>query len=345
MAPEIGKNFTDLIEELKIDAPSYSVFYAIYLAEKISRRHNRRNQESESFDQRGIRFRPYEYYVFPSRDIRSFDHQDGQMTFVLNFLGLYGIDSPLPRVFHEQVALQQSIHGPGNVPLQNFLDIFSNRFYWLYYQAWKKYRYYLQLSGDPNNKIVQRIFTFIGQPDEIRLGEKSISRYKLLQLSGILTQRVRNKLGLQILLHEFFPHKKICIKEFIPKRVTLDMNPQLGRHNGGNPFQLDGHSRLGRTQVDYMGRILIEIGPLDFDEYISFVPENRKAVILKLLLDLYLNDGLEYDIKFLIKSETVGKISWQDKRLQLGISLWLGRPPQECVEVYYTHERFTNHVF
>lgn len=345
MAPEIGENFTRLIEELKIDAPSYNVFYAIYLAEKISRRLYPRDQESESSDQRGIRFRPYEYYVFPSRDIRSFDHQDDLMIFVLNFLGLYGIDSPLPRVFHEQVALQQSIHGPGKVPLQNFLDIFNNRFYWLYYQGWKKYRYYLQLSDDPHNKIVQRIFTFIGQPDLIRLRERSISRYKLLQLSGILTQRVRNKMGLQILLHEFFPGKKISIKEFIPKTVTLDMTPQLGRPSDGNPFQLDGHTRLGRTQVDCMGRILIEIGPLDFDEYLTFVPGNRKAVLLKLLLGLYLNDGLEYDIKFFIKSETVGKVSWQDKRLQLGISLWLGRPPQECVEVYYSYERLTNHDF
>ena len=342
MAPENGENFTRLIEELKINSPSYNVFYAIYLAEKISRRLNRRNQEFENFAQKGIQFRPYEYYVFPSRDIRSFDYQDGQMTFVLNFLGLYGIDSPLPRVFHEQVALQQSIHGPGKVPLQNFLDIFSNRFYWLYYQAWKKYRYYLQLSDDPNNKIVQMIFTFIGQPDERRLRESSISRYKLLHLSGILTQKVRNKVGLEILLHEFFPQKKIYIKEFIPKRVTLDMTPQLGRHNGENPFQLNGNSRLGRTQVDCMGRILIEIGPIDFDEYLSFVPGNRKAVLLKLLLGLYLNDGLEYDIKFLIKSDTVGKVGWQDKRIQLGISLWLGRPPQECVEVNYSYERLTS---
>jgi type VI secretion system protein ImpH len=345
MATEIGENFTRLIEELKINAPSYNVFYAVYLAEKISKRLNRSEQESVGFDQRGMRFRPYEHYVFPSRDIRFFDYQDGLMIFVLNFLGLYGIDSPLPRAFHEQVALQQSIHGPGNVPLQNFLDIFNNRFYWLYYQSWKKYRYFLQLSDDPNNKMVQRIFTFIGQPGPSRPQEGLLSRYKLLQLSGVLTQRVRNKLGLEILLREFFPHHKINIKEFIPKRVTLDQPPQLGRRNGEDSFRLDGQSRLGRTQVDCMGRIRIEIGPIGFDEYLSFVPGNRKALLLQLLLGLYLNDGLEYDIKFLIRSETVGLISWQDKRLQLGISLWLGRPPQECVEVDFTYERLKSDVF
>lgn len=341
MAAQIGESFARLIEELKANAPSFNVFYAIYLAEKIRKRLRANGQQPEDFDQNGIRFRPHEFYVFPSKDIRSFDFHEGQMTFVLNFLGLYGIDSPLPRAFHEQVALQQTIHGPGKVPLQNFLDIFSNRFYWLYYQAWKKYRYFLQLSDDPHNKIVERVFTFIGRPDQPLLRESSISRYKLLQLSGVLTQRVRNKLGLEILLHEFFPGKNFRIEEFVPKRVALDTTSRLGCPSEGLTFRLDGLCRLGSTQVDCLGTILIEIGPIDFDEYLSFVPGNRKAVILKLLLGLYLNDGLEYDIKFLIRSETIGKVSWQDERVRLGISLWLGRPTRECVEVSYPYERFT----
>ncbi|MFX0209887.1 MAG: type VI secretion system baseplate subunit TssG, partial [Candidatus Hodarchaeota archaeon] len=165
MASEIGKSFARLIKDLETNAPGYNVFYAIYLAEILSKEIHP-DRDISKLDQKGLEFRPYEYYVFPSKDICSFDCKDGIMTFVLSFLGLYGVDSPLPRCYHEEVAVQQSIQGPGNVPIQNFLDIFNTRFYWLYYQAWKKYRYYLQLGHDPNNRTVQRVFSFAGPVDQ-----------------------------------------------------------------------------------------------------------------------------------------------------------------------------------
>jgi type VI secretion system protein ImpH len=134
MATENRENLDRLIEDLEKRAPEYNVFQAIFLAERISKKIHPDRDESQ-FDQKGMRFRPYEYYVFPPKDIRAFSYEDGILTFILNFMGLYGINSPLPRCYHEQVAVQQTVHGPGQVPLQNFLDIFNTRFYWLYYQA------------------------------------------------------------------------------------------------------------------------------------------------------------------------------------------------------------------
>lgn len=96
--------------------------------------------------------------------------------------------------------------------------------------------------------------------------------------------------------------------------------------------------------LDCMGRICIEIGPIDFEEYLEFTPESKNAALLKDLLNLYINDGLEYDIKFILKSESIGRVPWNDCRLKLGLSLWLGRSKQESVEAYYTHERFVGTI-
>jgi len=339
MASKIGKSFTSLIKDLERNAPEYSVFYAIFLAETLSKEIHP-DRDISKLDQKGLEFRPYEYYVFPAKDIYSFDYKDGIMTFVLTFLGLYGIDSPLPRCFHEEVAVQQNIRGPGNVPIQNFLDIFNTRFYWLYYQAWKKYRYYLQLSHDPNNRTVQRVFSFAGQVDQVSKKQPRISRFKLLQLSGILSHRIRNKMGLKILLGEFFPKIKIQIREFIPHRVKLTELPKVGSQNRENSFQLSKSSILGGSMLDYMGRICVEVGPIDFDEYLEFTPEGQDAALLRELLSLYISDGLEYDVKFILKSESIGTVPWNDRRLKLGLSLWLGRPQQGNIEVYYTYERY-----
>lgn len=327
------------MEDLQKNASTYSVFYAIFLCERLSKKlYPERNEEK--FDQKGLRFRPYENYIYPPSNIRSFDYQDGEMFFVINFLGLYGVNSPLPRCYHEQVAVQQYVHGPGEVPLQNFLDIFNNRYYWLYYQSWKKYRYYLQLSDDPGNKTMQRVFSFIGLGPHAKKEELSLPRFKLLQLSGILSNRIRSKPGLLILLKEFFPGIPFQLQEFVPTMVRLAEVPRVGRQYGGQAFRLGRNGIVGSTVLDYMSRVCLAIGPLDYEEYLEFLPRGEKAQLLRKLLNLYLSDGLEYDIKFIIKSESIGKVSWNDTRVQLGLSFWMGKPKEELVEVYFKYEKF-----
>jgi type VI secretion system protein ImpH len=340
MDSEIGNDTARLIDELQRHAPEYSVFQAIYLAERLSRRIHP-DRDEENLGQKGLRFRPYEYYVFPPKDIRRFEYDNGIMTFVLNFMGLYGVNSPLPRCYHEEVASQQSVHGEGKVPLQNFLDIFNNRFYWLYYQAWKKYRFFLQVHSDFSNKIMQRVFAFTGQVTETGKQRDEVFRFKMLRLSGVLSLKVRNRMGLQAVLEEFFPGVPFHIREFVPTRVQLTNLSVVGGAGEGERFRLGRHSTLGRSVVDLMSRICIVIGPIDFERYLEFTPEGEKSTLLRDLVGLYVHDGLEYDIKFMLHSKTIGGISWNDRRLQLGVSLWMGTPQQELVEVYYTYERFT----
>jgi len=72
MAAELGKNFTRLIEDLNKNAPSYNVFYAIFLCETMSKKLHP-NRDEGKLDQTGLKFRPYPNYVYPPTDIRSFE--------------------------------------------------------------------------------------------------------------------------------------------------------------------------------------------------------------------------------------------------------------------------------
>ena len=62
---------------------------------------------------------------------------------------------------------------------------------------------------------------------------------------------------------------------------------------------------------------------------------------LKEILSLYLNDGLEFDVRIKINSETIIDMDWKDERLKLGSSFWIGKPQKETCEVYYTYEEYT----
>lgn len=336
MEPGNRRDTSGIADDIIRHGPEYHVWQAVWLSENITKKENP-DRKDYLLDQKGIKFRPSQYYEFPPRDIRAITKEDGDIKFILTFLGLYGINAPLPRCYHEQIVFQENILGKGNIPLQNFLDIFNNRFYWLYYQSWKKYRFYLHLNGDSNNKISERINSFIGRGSFAKNKSSEISDFTLLKFAGVFSQRVRNKEGLRILLSHIFPDFLIRIKEFVPHWVELVDVPSLG----DDDFRLGKNSFAGRTTIDYMSRICLEIGPVSFEDYLDFLPGTVNAKKLDELLKLYLNDGLEYDIKFIIKAGTIVSVSWNDDRLKLGTTFWLGRPSVEEFAVNIINEEFT----
>jgi type VI secretion system protein ImpH len=328
----------NLIKDLVKNGPTFNVWYAVWIAENITKRLHP-NRKDFLLDQEGIKFRPFEKFEYPPRDIKSILFDDDTITFVLTFMGLYGINSPVPRCYHHQVAIQQRTVGEGEVPLQNFLDIFNNRFYWLYYQSWKKYRFYLFLNSNTNNKIAERINSFTGRGLFSKAKEQIIHDFALLKFSGIFAQRVRNKSGLNILLSYLFPNFNMNIREFVPRWIELSDIYNLGDEEN----MLGVNSYAGEYTIDYMSRICIEIGPVTFEEYLNFLPGTVQAKRLIELLKLYLNDGLEFDFEFRIKSDTIANISWDDERLKLGSTLWMGRPDLDEIKVYlYYEELFAN---
>ncbi len=335
MEPGNRRNTTSIAEDIVSHGSEYHVWQAVWLSENISKK-DHPERKDYLFDQAGLKFRPSQYYDYPPRDIKSVSREENDIKFILNFLGLYGINAPLPRCYHEQIVFQEKILGEGNIPLQNFLDIFNNRFFWLYYQSWKKYRFYLNLNGDPDNKISERINSFIGRSTFTKKKSSAISDFTLLKFAGVFSQRVRSKEGLKILLTHMFPDFPIKIKEFIPHWVELVDVPALG----GNDFSLGKNSFVGSSTVDYMSRICIEIGPVSFEDYLNFLPGTFSAKKLNELLKLYLNDGLEYDINFKIQADTIAEISWNDDRLKLGTTFWLGKPSIQEFNVYIHNEEF-----
>ena len=322
-----------LIEDLIINGPAFNVWYAVWIVENISKKLHPDRKEY-LLDQAGIKFQPYESYEYPPKDIKSISFENDIFTFVLTFMGLYGINSPIPRCYHEQVAIQQRTFGAGEVQLQNFLDIFNDRFYWLYYQSWKKYRFHIFLNRDINNKITERINSFTGGGLFSKKKEKTLHDFALLKFSGIFSQRVRNKSGLKILLSYFFPNFKMKIREFVPRWIELSDIPKLGEEENA----LGINSYIGEYTIDYMSRICIEIGMVTFEEYLNFLPGTIQSNRLIELLKLYLNDGLEFDFEFKIKSETIVNVSWNDDRLKLGSTLWMGKPGLEEIKVYIKYE-------
>lgn len=341
MGSGLGENFTRLIADLEKNGPSYSFFYAMFLAEKaMDKLHPKRNKRL--FESKGLKLRPYEHYVYPPRNIRSFRYDEGQMTFVLNFMGLYGINSPLPRTLHEEVSAQRSTYLEGEAPLQEFLDIYNSRFYWFYYQAWKKYRHFLQFNENENSRVMQQLLAFSGIGLIGEIGEAlRPHKMRLLRMSGVLSQRVRNKEGLLLLLDEFFPQRGFWVEEFIPTMVKLSERPKIGSRFADQTFTLGNYSVLGQYVKDCTSRIRIIIGPIDYEDYLQFAPGGSYRSLLIALLQLYVNDGIEYDIRFVLYAGNIQSVRLGSLGNRLGQSTWLGKPSEWMVNIEQPYERLS----
>lgn len=88
-----------------------------------------------------VRFRPHPGMGFPVSELKALEmdakHQDAPPTIRTTFMGLYGVDSPLPTSYIDDITQQRE----GHEALEGFLDIFNHRFMTQFYRIWRKYSY------------------------------------------------------------------------------------------------------------------------------------------------------------------------------------------------------------
>lgn len=95
-----------------------------FILKKILRKHI-----SELYDHSKILIKPAASLSFPASDSLQVEKHLDQITIIVNFLGLYGVDSPLPQYFNYEALKEDA------ASLRSFLDIFNHRFYVLYLLA------------------------------------------------------------------------------------------------------------------------------------------------------------------------------------------------------------------
>lgn len=106
------------------------------------------NPELTNWGGKKLVLRPKPSLGFPARDIDEIVETSQSMSIICQFLGLYGVDSPLPNYLNEQ-CLQES----KGAALRHLLDALGHRHYALYYQAWQAFQPLLSKSEDHQNLL------------------------------------------------------------------------------------------------------------------------------------------------------------------------------------------------
>lgn len=270
-----------------------------------------------------IRFRPSPLTVFPPTDVREIDTgraDDDPLTIVVSFMGLYGFDSPLPSYFSQELEQEQ----PSSEPLRDFLDIFNNRLYRFLYLAWQKYHPWTAEASAAIDQEARRMMAVSGLLSDAKSAGHS-PNLGLTPLSGQFGSIVSNADGLRNILHYELGGLDVEIEEFVPRWVRLHERPVIGRSAGGTQARLGSNAAIGERMFDISGKFRVKLGPMGLDEFESCLPGRERANRIALIVDQYVTDMLEYDVKLELRSADVPPLVLGDSR-RLGQNTWLNKP-------------------
>jgi type VI secretion system protein ImpH len=282
----------DVIKRFEREARQLDFFGAVSLLEEYFIRRG----DNDPVQSGRIQFEPDPSLTFPPSDIVAILRRNDQIVFTLAFMGLVGATSPLPVYFADYVAA----HDAGAEPLRDFLTVFNNRIYALFYRAWKKYRLMSMMvrgkAGDSLQRCIAALAAIPPSPSSIA---NKANQERLLAYTGLFAGGARSSAGLCTMLADFFGNIPVSVQEFMPRWAPLPDPTRLGQ---GENARLGGHAILGTSIFDLSGKFRVVIGPLAAAPFESFLPNGTNHLLAKQLIETFLFEPLDYDIEVLLQS-------------------------------------------
>ncbi|HEB58425.1 MAG TPA: type VI secretion system baseplate subunit TssG [Gammaproteobacteria bacterium] len=308
MAAHIRRKLPDLIEDVIANAPHYEFFQAVRLLELLWEDHGQIDAGLDSW----LRLRPASEISFPAADIRRCQFDDyGRLDMQLNFMGLYGVDAPVPNYFIEYIARDDE----HSQVMRDFLDVFTHRMYAQFYLAWKKYRPVMDLES-PDCRYVGYLSALSGNA----LYEDEATE---LGFSGLMGTRVRGATGLASMLSEYLDGRPVSVTQYVPRWIKLEQDAALGLE-GEAALNLGDNTILGDEVLDVSGKVDIVVGPVNTDESRALLPGGARARDLAKLMERYLDPTVTFDLVVKVRPETIMAQCLGEEDIILGWSSWLG---------------------
>lgn len=312
--------------ELEHNARRYSFFRLVYTLERLFPGSAPVGQLGPVASER-IRLRADTSLIFASSDVselklEKYPDEQERARLTTGFLGLYGSVSPLPTYFVEELAQDDYQGGPQ--AKREFLDVFNHRLISLLYRAFTKYRHSVGYRKSGNDPFTRRLLCAAGI-DGFREHKSPIHRFLYLRYAPLLASKSRSARGLEVVLKDMFGSMGVGIEQFVGHWMLLEkpLRNKLGVAN----HQLGESLTIGRWVYDGTGRFKIVLGPLKYDEYISFLPGGSNRAVLKATVDTLTRGACDAMLELHVGTEDAPRFQLASPRAStLARTTWLGGP-------------------
>ncbi len=311
MATETGSEAAAIKARLLNHGERFSFFQAYRLLRRLS--------PQGTTDLEDIRFRPEISLSFPGRDITSItERKDGHYQVAANFLGLYGVSSPLPNFYTEELLAeqQQELHAR-----RDFLDIVSQTIYPIFFRAWLKSKPHLRIVEFDDTRMLDIFYTFIGinHPEKYR-GQPGFDA--LLRFGALYTQSPRSALGLKTILSASYPDASIEIIEQDIRTISMPAEQHLYLGLQATTLGVDTH--LGSEFACCNSNLTIEIRDVQDELFRRLLPGGDEYSRLCFMVQQYLTDPLNVVVDLYLKQGVAQPVVLgQDRWAALGRDTWL----------------------
>jgi type VI secretion system protein ImpH len=232
-----------------------------------------------------VRFRPDPGMGFPAGELKAIEtddkHPGRPATVRTRLLGLYGVDSPLPTAFLDDIAQRRE----GHEALEAFLDIFNHRIFTQFYPIWRKYSYPATFEAGGSDATSQCLLGLIGLgiPGTARQVGTPISRF--LALLSVMRLPTRNAEGIAALVKLLAPETRTQVTPHWPRKVLL---AQPARLSPTQPVRLSQGTPLGCVAYDANSQLHLALFTEDRHEARGWLPGGQLYNDLRALLRVYL---------------------------------------------------------
>lgn len=266
-----------------------------------------------------VRFRPHSGMGFPASEFRQLEinDEDGQpATARVTFMGLYGITSPLPTTYIDDITQRRE----GYEAVSDFLDIFNHRVITQFYRIWRKYSWPASFQAGGKDKTSRYLLSLAG------LGLKGsgeniatpISRF--LALTAMMRLPTRTAEGITSIVHLLAPDTHAEITPHDPARIALKQTLAM---SAARPTSLMNRPVMGSHAIDVNHQIHLRLATDNKDEVLNWLPGETLHADLLALLQVYL--GAKVDVRITM---TLARALLPDARLSSkakGNGVLLGR--------------------
>ncbi|MGA9669835.1 MAG: type VI secretion system baseplate subunit TssG [Terracidiphilus sp.] len=275
-----------------------------------------------------IRFSARTSLAFPPSEIYDLRRmENGQTGMTVEFMGLCAAISVMPAPYTEFLLARAR---EKDHVMEDFLNIFNHRMISFFYRGWEKYRFFIEYERTQEDRLSIRLLDLIGLGTEGLRNRGGLPDQAYLNYVGLLARHVRSASSLQQILEDYFG-VQVHVQQFAGAWRKLSPENQTCFSGTGGASERLGVGVVAGDEVwDHHGRIRVVIGPMRFEQYLSFLPGRDAYHELVAWLKFYSNGSYETEVQLILAREDAPHCelgSRGETRPQLGLVSWLKTRP------------------
>ncbi len=230
------------------------------------------------------------------------------------FFGLFGPNGPLP--IHLTEFARHRMNIARDPTFAEFADLFHHRLLSLFYRSWADKEPTTQLDRPHNDRFSIYVGSLLGIAERSQQQRDGVCDHTKFHFAAHLGCQTKHADGLIAVLRSYF-QVPIAMEEFVGEWLTIPKDGLCYLNADQQTGQLGRSATIGLHSWQCMHKFRIIAGPLNLQQFESFLPNGKKITAFSDLIKNYIGFEFKWDLNLVLKKNEVPAI-------RLGRYGWLG---------------------